>query len=104
VLLGLALLLATVSVAAYPRWRHSRRWGFAPCAVAGSLLVVVAVAAAVGRPAGHDPVRTASEPAVAPAPAPAGSNYRDALESARERLSWARPSSFASIMLTTRVD
>jgi hypothetical protein len=104
VLLGLALLLATVSVVAYPRWRHSRRWGFAPCAVAGGLLVFVALAAAVGRPGGHDPVRIARQPAVAPAPSQAGSNYSDALESAREHLSWGRPSSFASITLKTRVD
>jgi hypothetical protein len=104
VLLGLALLLATVSVVAYPRWRHSRRWGYAPCATTGTLLVFVALAAAVGRPADQGQVRIAKEPTAAPAPAPAGSNYSDALESARERLSWARPSSFASITSRTQLD
>lgn len=103
-LLGLALLLATVSVAAYPRWRHSRRWGYAPCAAAATLLVFVALAAAIGRPTDHGQIRIATQPTVAPAPAPAGSRYSDALESARQRLSWAQPSNVASIMPATRVD
>ncbi len=104
-LLGLALLLATVSVAAYPRWRYSRRWSYGPCAAAGALLVFVALAAAIGRPAGHGPIRIATEPPVAPAmAAAAGSSYSDALENARQRLTWARPSSFAAIAPTTRVD
>lgn len=40
--LSLALLLAAVGIAAFPCWRHSAGWGYAPSTVAGGLLFLVA--------------------------------------------------------------
>lgn len=63
-LLGLALLLATVGVAVFPRWHYSQRWGYLPAATVGTLLVAVAVAAAAGRP-GITGIRIAEAPSSA---------------------------------------
>jgi hypothetical protein len=41
--LGLALLLAVIGVAAFPCWRYSARWGYVPSTVAGGLLALVAL-------------------------------------------------------------
>ncbi len=40
--LSLAVLLATMGIAAFPCWRHSEGWGFGPSTVAGGLLFLVA--------------------------------------------------------------
>jgi hypothetical protein len=44
----LSILLTAIGVAVFPCWRHSARWGYAPSAVVGVLLVAVAVLAAGG--------------------------------------------------------
>lgn len=40
-----AIVLAALSVAAFPCWSHSRRWGYGPSAAAGALLILLAVMA-----------------------------------------------------------
>lgn len=40
-----AIVLAALSVAAFPCWSHSRHWGYGPSAAAGALLIVLAVMA-----------------------------------------------------------
>lgn len=40
--LSLAVLLAAIGIGAFPCWRHSAGWGFAPSTVAGGLLFLVA--------------------------------------------------------------
>lgn len=57
-ILCVAILLASISVATFPCWSYSARWGHGPSAIAGLLLLGVAVAA-VG-------ARWASSPKVAP--------------------------------------
>ncbi len=42
-LTGLALFLSIIGIAAFPCWRYSSRWGFAPSAVSGMALFFVAV-------------------------------------------------------------
>jgi hypothetical protein len=42
-------MLAVVSVAAFPCWPYSERWGYRPSIAAGVLLVFVALLAAGGR-------------------------------------------------------
>lgn len=50
--LSVAILLAVVSVAAFPCWSYSTRWGHGPSALAGTLLCCVAVIVVGGsRPA-----------------------------------------------------
>jgi hypothetical protein len=44
----LSILLTALGVAVFPCWPHSARWGYAPSAVVGILLVGVAVLAARG--------------------------------------------------------
>jgi hypothetical protein len=77
--LGLALLLATLSVAAFPCWSYSRRWGFVPTGTAAILLFFVALVAVGGKQASSAPSGTriadapsAAASAAAPAPKPAG--------------------------------
>jgi hypothetical protein len=41
---ALSVLLATLAIAAFPRWRHSEHWGYAPSLSVAALLVLVAVA------------------------------------------------------------
>ena len=48
-LLGLALELAALGVAVFPRWRHSARWGYGPSVTIGILLFFVALLAAGGK-------------------------------------------------------
>jgi hypothetical protein len=99
VLLGLALLLATIGVAAFPRWRHSRRWGYAPSAAAGVLLVAIAAAAAAGRPASGSDIRITEA-----APAPAAPLHNRTIDNARERLLWSGEPSMAAISVSIRFD
>lgn len=49
-ILGIAVLLAAVGIAAFPCWPHSRRFGFAPSASAACLLVLVALVAVSHKP------------------------------------------------------
>jgi hypothetical protein len=62
-ILGLALFLAVVSVASFPCWSYSKRWGYVPCAAAGILLFFVAMIAAGGKSAAGDEVGTRIAPA-----------------------------------------
>ncbi len=52
--LTLSVLLAVLGVAAFPCWRHSARWGYAPSMIVGFLLVLVAALTAGGRPLTDD--------------------------------------------------
>ena len=38
----LAVLVGAIGIAAFPCWRHSAQWGYAPASVAGALLILVA--------------------------------------------------------------
>ncbi|HKV14572.1 MAG TPA: DUF3309 family protein [Reyranella sp.] len=98
-LLGLAVILATVGVVVFPRWRYSRRWSYAPSAAAGVLLVVIAAAAAAGRPASESDIRITKA-----APAPAGPSHNQTIENARERLLWSGEPSMAAISVSIRFD
>jgi hypothetical protein len=99
VLLGFAVLLATIGIVAFPRWRHSRAWGYMPSAMAGILLLAVATVAAVGRPATATAIRITKAP-----PAPATSLHNPTIDNARERLSWAREPSIAALSTPTDFD
>lgn len=44
----LIILLVALTVAALPVWSYSARWGYAPGAVAGGLLVIVAALVLAG--------------------------------------------------------
>ncbi len=46
-----AILLAVVSVAAFPCWSYSARWSHLPCTVAGFMLLCIAMIAIGGKPA-----------------------------------------------------
>jgi len=50
VVFELAVLLALVAVAAFPRWRHSADWGYGPSATAGVLLLIIMVVAMADKP------------------------------------------------------
>ena len=52
--LTLSVLLAILGVAAFPCWRHSARWGYAPSMMVGFLLVLVAALTVGGRPLTDD--------------------------------------------------
>lgn len=41
--LAVAIVLAILSVAAFPCWSHSARWGYAPSVIVGTLLFCVAM-------------------------------------------------------------
>ena len=45
VVFELAVLLALVSVAAFPCWRYSADWGYLPSAISGVLLLAVTLVA-----------------------------------------------------------
>jgi len=45
VVFELAVLLAFVSIAAFPCWRYSADWGYLPSAVSGVLLLVMTLVA-----------------------------------------------------------
>jgi len=63
-ILGLALLLATVGVASFPCWGYSRGWGYLPAATTAILLFGVALLAVGGKPAAKEPneARIAASP------------------------------------------
>jgi len=48
--LTISILLAVLGVAAFPCWRHSSQWGYAPSMLVGFLLVLVAAVTVGGRP------------------------------------------------------
>lgn len=48
-ILGLALALAVASVACFPCWPYSARWGYVPSLTAGILLLFVALLAVDGK-------------------------------------------------------
>ena len=43
--LGLVLLIVLVLLllGAFPRWNHSRSWGYAPSGVLGTILIIVVI-------------------------------------------------------------
>jgi hypothetical protein len=47
--LGLAVALALASIATFPCWPYSERWGYKPSIATGILLILVAVVAVAGR-------------------------------------------------------
>jgi hypothetical protein len=49
VVFELAVLLAFVSIAAFPCWRYSAEWGYLPSAVSGVLLLAVTLVAVTDR-------------------------------------------------------
>jgi hypothetical protein len=67
-------LLTTLSVAAFPCWSYSRRWGYVPTATTAILLFFVALITVGGKQASSVPAQTriiAPPPATA-APKPSG--------------------------------
>lgn len=72
--LGLAVFLAMLSVASFPCWSYSKRWGYVPCTTTAIILFFVAMIAVGGKPAaGETRVATVppSSPAIPASPAPA---------------------------------
>jgi hypothetical protein len=63
--LSLALILATAGVMAFPCWRYSAAWGYGPSALAGGLLLLVAVLT-IGDRAGPHPQFASPERTLAP--------------------------------------
>ena len=49
--LGLVLLIVLVLavLGAFPRWGHSRNWGYAPSGVLGTILLIVVILLLLGR-------------------------------------------------------
>lgn len=47
--LAVAVVLAVLSVAAFPCWAHSARWGYGPTVIVGILLLCVAMAVVSGK-------------------------------------------------------
>jgi Protein of unknown function (DUF3309) len=45
----LLIVLILLLVGAFPAWPHSRAWGYGPSGVLGVVLVVILVAALLGR-------------------------------------------------------
>lgn len=45
----LLILLILLLVGAFPRWPHSKGWGFAPSGVLGIVLIIVIVLLLTGR-------------------------------------------------------
>lgn len=60
-----AILLALLSVASFPCWSYSARWGHLPSAIAGALLVFVAMVA-VGAKSTSKSAEPLNEVAAAP--------------------------------------
>ncbi|HSH99563.1 MAG TPA: DUF3309 family protein [Reyranella sp.] len=50
ILFAIAVLLAMISVAAYPCWSYNRHWGYTPSVTTGALLLVLAMMAIANRP------------------------------------------------------
>jgi hypothetical protein len=69
--LVVAIVLAVISVATFPCWSHSARWGYAPSVIAGTLLFCVAMVVVSSRSAPR-----AAEPDIAmAASSPASGAY-----------------------------
>lgn len=98
-LLGLALVLATASVAVFPRWTYSQRWGYAPSTIVAILLVTVAAVAATGRPASSTDLRITRAP-----PVPTTPLRNPTIDNPRDRLLWSSAPSIAAIPTDTSVD
>jgi hypothetical protein len=49
VLTAIAIVVSIAGVAVFPCWRYSARWGYGPSAVAGLLLIAVAIASLGGK-------------------------------------------------------
>lgn len=47
--LVLIVVLVVMSVGTYPRWAHSRSWGYAPTGTLGTVLVIVLLLALLGQ-------------------------------------------------------
>lgn len=49
--LGLVLLIVLVLavLGAFPRWGHSKNWGYAPSGVLGTILLIVVILLLLGR-------------------------------------------------------
>jgi hypothetical protein len=45
----LLIVLILVLLGVFPRWPHSRNWGYAPVGILGVLLIVVLVLVLMGR-------------------------------------------------------
>ena len=45
----LVVILILVLVGAYPRWSHSRSWGYAPTGGLGLILLIVVILLLLGR-------------------------------------------------------
>jgi hypothetical protein len=45
----LVVILVLVLVGAYPRWSHSRSWGYAPTGGLGLILLIVVILLLLGR-------------------------------------------------------
>lgn len=66
-ILFVAILLALISVATFPCWSYSARWGHVPSAIAGTLLFCVAILVIGGKSAPKAPesdLEVASAPPV----------------------------------------
>ena len=66
IVLSITILLAAIGVAVMPCWTHSARWGHAPAACIGLMLVGIGVFAVAGR-AGGSEVGSEKAPARSPA-------------------------------------
>ena len=49
VLAAIAIVLSIAGVVVFPCWRYSARWGYGPSAIAGLLLIAVAIASLGGK-------------------------------------------------------
>jgi hypothetical protein len=54
VLAAIAIVLSIVGVAVFPCWRYSARWDYGPSAIAGLLLIAVAVVSLGGKSSTSD--------------------------------------------------
>jgi hypothetical protein len=45
----LLIVLILLLIGAFPRWPHSRSWGYGPSGILGVVLIVLLVAALLGR-------------------------------------------------------
>lgn len=46
--LVLVFIVAILLLAVFPRWRHSRTWGYAPTGAVGIVLLIMVILLAVG--------------------------------------------------------